>query len=189
MSATAAEDTHELRQAEALTLRGLRVVEIADETAEYVGLLRAGLGAEVVKVEPPDGSTTRTIGPFYRDEPHKDRSLYFWQFNRGKRSVRIDLTTDEGRDALVSLVERADVLLESTPRGTLDELGLGRAELESRFPSLVHARMTPFGDDGPCAEVKASDLVHLALGGEMLICCYDQPHEGSEDLPPFPPQM
>lgn len=185
----AATDTHELRQAEALTLRGMRVVEIADETAEYVGLLLAGLGAEVVKVEPPQGSPTRTIGPFYQDVPHKDRSLYFWQFNRGKRSVRVDLATDQGRDALVGLLERADVLLESTPRGTLDGLGLGRAELEERFPSLVHARMTPFGDDGPWADFKASDLVHLALGGQMMNCGYDPRPDGSYDLPPFAPQM
>ena len=68
-------------------LSGLRVIEFADETAEYCGLLLAGLGAEVVKVEPEGGSPTRRIGPFYEDIPGPERSLYFWNYNRGKRSV------------------------------------------------------------------------------------------------------
>ncbi len=68
-------------------LSGVRVVEIADERAEYVGLLLAGLGADVIKVEPPGGSPTRSIGPFYEDKPDPERSLFFWNYNRGKRSI------------------------------------------------------------------------------------------------------
>ncbi len=77
----------------------LRVVELADETAEYVGMALAGLGAEVVKVEPPQGSPTRAIGPFLDDEPGPERSLHFWGYNRGKRSVVLDLATAGARSA------------------------------------------------------------------------------------------
>ena len=80
-------------------LAGLRVVEVADELGEYCGLLFAGLGADVIKVEPPEGSPTRKIGPFLDDSPHPERSIFFWHYNRNKRSVTLDAKTDEGRDA------------------------------------------------------------------------------------------
>ena len=72
-------------------LTGIRVIELADEQAEYCGLTLAGLGADVVKVEPPGGSPTRRIGPFYQDREDPERSLFFWQYNRGKRSIVLDL--------------------------------------------------------------------------------------------------
>ena len=72
-------------------LAGLRVVEIADERAEYTGLLLAGLGAEVIKIEPPEGNATRRIGPYLDDRPGLERSLFFWNYNRNKKSVVLDL--------------------------------------------------------------------------------------------------
>src|SRR6185437_7990429 len=147
------------------SLTGIRVIEIADEQAEYCGLTLAGLGADVVKVEPPGGSPTRRIGPFYQDVEDPERSLFFWQYNRGKRSVVLDLQQGEDRERFRSLVATADVLLESTPRGELDGLGLGADALMQQDPSLIIARVSPFGDHGPWADFKASDLVHLALGG------------------------
>ena len=72
-------------------LAGLRVIEIADERAEYTGLLMAGLGAEVIKIEPPEGNATRRIGPFLEDQPGLERSLFFWNYNRNKKSVVLDL--------------------------------------------------------------------------------------------------
>src|ERR1700742_351605 len=86
-------------------LAGVRVVEVADELAEYCGLLLAGLGAEVIKVEPPEGAPTRSIGPFLNDEPNKERSIYFWHYNRNKRSVALDAKTAEGREHLLKLIE------------------------------------------------------------------------------------
>ncbi len=170
-------------------LADIRVVEIADEQAEYCGRVLAGLGADVIKIEPPGGSPTRAIGPFADDEIDPERSLYFWQYNLGKRSVVLDLERAPERERLLALLETADVLLESTPRGWLDGLGLGGAALRARFPSLVTARVTPFGDDGPWADHRASDLVHLALGGPMMNCGYDPRPDGSYDLPPIAPQM
>jgi crotonobetainyl-CoA:carnitine CoA-transferase CaiB-like acyl-CoA transferase len=170
-------------------LTGIRVVELADEQAEYCGLSLAGLGADVVKVEPPGGSPTRRIGPFYGEGEDPERSLFFWQYNRGKRSIVLDLHREADRDRLRALVATADVLLESTPRGELDALGLGATSLRQRHPTLIVARMSPFGDHGPWADFKASDLVHLALGGVMMNCGYDPAPDGTYDLPPIAPQM
>src|SRR5882724_595617 len=118
-------------------LTGLRVIELADEQAEYCGLALAGLGAEVIKVEPPGGSPTRRIGPFYEDREDPERSLFFWQYNRGKRSIVLDLHRTEDRDRFHSLVASADVLLESTPRGELEGLGLSADSLMKQFPTLI----------------------------------------------------
>ncbi len=166
-------------------LEGLRVVELADEQAEYVGLLLAGLGADVVKVEPPAGAATRRIGPYLDDVEDSERSLHFWAYNRGKRSVVLDL---EHGDGLRELLASADVFVESTPRGTLDVIGLDADALSAAFPRLVVARMSPFGDVGPWADYRGSDLVHLALGGVMANCGYDPRPDGTYDLPPIAPQ-
>jgi len=170
-------------------LSGIRVIELADELAEYCGLTLAGLGAEVIKVEPPGGSPTRRIGPFYQDRVDPEGSLFFWQYNRGKRSIEMDLQRDGDARRFRSLLASADILLESTPKGALDALGLGAAALREQFPGLIHARVTPFGDDGPWSDFKACDLVHLALGGVMMNCGYDPAPGGKYDLPPIAPQM
>src|SRR5262249_7129038 len=149
---------------------GIRVVELADEQAEYCGLTLAGLGAEVIKIEPPGGSSTRRIGPFYEDQPRPERSPFFWYYNRGKKSLTLDLEQQKDRDRFRALVASADILLESTPKGELDRLGMGKAALAKEYPALIHARVTPFGDDGPWAGFKGADLVHLALGGVMMNC-------------------
>jgi crotonobetainyl-CoA:carnitine CoA-transferase CaiB-like acyl-CoA transferase len=171
------------------SLSGIRVVEIGDVQGEYCGVILAGLGAEVVRVEAPRGASTRTLGPFAGDEPHPERSLHFWAYNRGKKSVVLDLDTDAGRERLCSLLSAADVLLDSTPKGYLDGLGLPADAVTERFPELVAARITPFGDEGPWAEYTGSDLVHLALGGPLLNCGYDPRPDGSYDLPPMAPQV
>src|SRR5215213_2805639 len=136
-------------------LTGLRVIELADEQAEYCGLALAGLGAEVIKVEPPGGSPTRRIGPFYEDREDPERSLFFWQYNRGKRSVVLDLQQEKDRERFRSLVASADILLESTPKGELDNLGLSTEALRKEFPTLIVARVSAFGDDGPWSDFKA----------------------------------
>ena len=170
-------------------LTGIRVVELADEQAEYCGLTLAGLGADVVKVEPPGGSPTRRIGPFYEDREDPERSLFFWQYNRGKRSIVLDLRQERDREQFRALVATADILLESTPRGELDGLGLGADALMRQHPTLIVARVSPFGDHGPWADFKGSDLIHLALGGVMMNCGYDPAPGGHYDLPPIAPQM
>ncbi|PPQ29361.1 acyl-CoA transferase [Rhodopila globiformis] len=168
-------------------LAGLRVIEIADERAEYAGLLLAGLGCEVVKIEPPEGNATRRIGPFLDDQPGLERSLFFWAYNRAKKSVVLDIQAQPA--ALLRLLEGADILLDSSCGALNTALGLDRNALNARFPTLVTARMTPFGDDGPWAHFKGSDLVHLALGGVMMNCGYDPDPNWQYDTPPIAPQV
>src|SRR6266851_5162717 len=170
-------------------LKGLRVIEIADERAEYTGLLLAGLGAEVIKIEPPEGNATRRIGPFLEDQPGLERSLFFWNYNRNKKSVVLDLREAPAREHLLRLLGGADILLDASCGALNETLGLDHAALNARFPALVTARITPFGDDGPWKDLKSSDLIHLALGGIMMNCGYD-PDPGLEyDTPPIAPQL
>ncbi len=176
-------------------LHDVRVVELADEQAEYAGKLLAGLGADVVKIEHPQsehsgGNSTRSIGPFLNDQQHPDRSLYFWHYNFGKRGLTLDLTTERDRGRFLELVREADVFLESTPRGYLASQGITYERLSAVNPALIWSRVMPFGDDGPWAGYKASDLVHLALGGVMMCTGYD-PHPLTKEYetPPIAPQM
>ena len=168
-------------------LAGLRVIEIADERAEYAGLLLAGLGCDVVKIEPPEGNATRRIGPFLDEEPGLERSLFFWNYNRNKKSVVLDIQAEP--QELLRLLEGADILLDSSCGGVNAVLSLDRAALNARFPKLITARMTPFGDDGPWADFKGSDLIHLALGGVMMNCGYDPDPNFHYDAPPIAPQV
>lgn len=165
-------------------LQGMRVIETADELGEYCGLLLAGLGAEVIKIEPADGSPTRRIGPYYEDVEGPERSLFFWAYNRGKKSVRVS-----NADEFLRLLDGADILLDSTGGRFARGLGLDASTFNARFPALITARLTPFGDTGPWKDWKASDLVHLALGGVMMNCGYDMTPDNRYDLPPIAPQV
>jgi crotonobetainyl-CoA:carnitine CoA-transferase CaiB-like acyl-CoA transferase len=170
-------------------LAGLRIIEVADERAEYAGLLLAGLGAEVIKIEPPEGNATRRIGPFLDDAPGLDRSLFFWNYNRNKKSVVLDLRQAPAQEHLLRLLVGADVLLDSSCGALNVALGLDRPTLNDRFPTLITARITPFGDDGPWKDFHASDLIHLALGGVMMNCGYDPDPTLEYDTPPIAPQI
>lgn len=170
-------------------LTGVRVLEVADELGEYCGKLLAGLGADVVKVEPSAGEATRTYGPFLDDEPHPDRSLHFWHFNHGKRSAVLDLDDAADQARFRRLAASAAVMIDARPKGYLDERGLGYESLRAINPGLVYVRISPFGDDGPWAGFLASDLVHLALGGMVMNCGYDPEPGGFYETPPVAPQM
>ncbi|MER8589808.1 CoA transferase, partial [Mesorhizobium sp. M1338] len=145
-------------------LDGIRVIEVADELGEYCGRVLAGLGADVVKIEPPGGDITRTYGPFYEDIPGPERSLYFWQYNLGKRSVELDLDTPEGQASFLQLAKAADVVIDTRPRDWMNTRGLGYLDLARINGRLIYVRVSAFGDDGPWADFKGSDLIHLALG-------------------------
>lgn len=172
--------------ADLLPLRGIRVLELADRRGEFCGRLLAGLGAEVIKIEPPGGASSRRIGPFYQGEPYPDRSLFFWQYNLGKQGITLDLTRPAGQDLLKRLVASADVLLESFRPGYLESLGLGYNQIG--HPRLVWLAMTEFGQTGPYRDWQANDLVQLALGGQMMVAGYP-PGENGWDTPPIAPQM
>ncbi|MFN0026600.1 MAG: CaiB/BaiF CoA transferase family protein [Acidimicrobiales bacterium] len=142
-----------------------RVLDLTDERGQLCGKLLADLGADVVLVEPPGGSSSRALGPFAGNQAGPDRSLYHWAFNRGKRSVVVDLHREEGRAALLQMVREADLLVESFNPGVLDGLGLGHDVLARANPRLVHAAITAFGSDGPKAHWPATDLTLAAASG------------------------
>ena len=184
-SGTAPDADHEF----AGFLGGLRVLEVGSELGEYCGKLLAGLGADVVRIEAPGGDPTRKIGPFYHDQEHPDRSLYFWHYNFAKRSVVLDLDSVRGQEDFKRLARSADIVLDTRPRDHLDERGVGIAILRETNPGLIYARISPFGDTGPWRDHKSSDLIHLALGGMVMNCGYDPDPTGFYETPPVAPQM
>ena len=167
----------------------VRVVEIGEERGEFCGKLLAGAGADVIKAEPPGGSPSRGIGPFDEDVQDPERSLYFWHYNVTKRGVTLDLAKPEGRDLLKRLAAQVDVIVESFPPGHMDSLGVGYADLSALNRRLIMASVTPFGQSGPYRDWKSSDLVHLAMGGQMMVTGYDPTPDGEYDTPPIAPQM
>jgi crotonobetainyl-CoA:carnitine CoA-transferase CaiB-like acyl-CoA transferase len=150
-------------------LHGYRVVDLADEAAALCGKMFADLGADVVKVEPPGGCPTRGIPPFLDEGAGPDRSCYFQALAAGKRSVTLDLERPEGRELVARLADRADFLIESSPAGYLDSLGLSYRALAARNPRLIYTSVTPFGDRGPGAAWRATDIVGWAASGMMAL--------------------
>jgi crotonobetainyl-CoA:carnitine CoA-transferase CaiB-like acyl-CoA transferase len=155
-------------------LGDLRVIEVGGEIGQWCGKLMADLGADVIKIEPPNGAAERSIGPFADDVPGAERSLHFWHYNTSKRGVTLDIRSAAGRELFRRLVQSADVLLESCRPGELPALGLAYEELSVLNPRLVMCSLTPFGQAGPWRDYHTSDLVHLAVGGQMGESGYDE---------------
>jgi crotonobetainyl-CoA:carnitine CoA-transferase CaiB-like acyl-CoA transferase len=140
-------------------LTGLRVVDASDEKGELCGRILADLGAEVIRVEPPEGAVSRRLPPFTDDGR---TSLYFATRNAGKRGARLDLSTAAGREALDALLADADVFVESGPPGEMDV-----AALRAKHPHLVVTSITDFGQDGPYRDYVGTDMVGVAMGGML----------------------
>ena len=141
-------------------LKGVRVVELSTViTAPLAGMMLADLGADVIKVEHPRGGDPF---PTFRGEQY---SPNFVAYNRGKRSIQLDLRTDEGRAILLKLVARADVLLENYRPGIMEKLGLGDDVLTAANARLIHCSITGFGASGPYSARPAYDNVAVALSG------------------------
>ncbi|OGO03098.1 MAG: hypothetical protein A2Y91_02755, partial [Chloroflexi bacterium RBG_13_54_8] len=149
-------------------LTGYRVLDLADSRGAYCAKLLADLGADVIKVEGPEGDPGRKIPPFAGDAPHIDKSLYFLYRNANKRGITLDLETGEGRVTLQSLVKTADVLVENSPPGHMAALGLGYPVLKEINLGLVMASITEFGQSGPYRDYRGSNLVDFALSGVMI---------------------
>jgi benzylsuccinate CoA-transferase BbsE subunit len=150
-------------------LRGFRMLDLADDKGALCGKIFADLGADVIKVEPPEGCPTRRMPPFLDDIPEADRSLHFIAYQAGKRSVTLNLGSLDGRALLEDLVRKSDFLLESFPVGYMDSIGLGYERLAELNPRLIYTSVTPFGDKGPGKHYKAYDIVSWASGGPMFL--------------------
>ena len=158
-------------------LEGLVVVDFSRVLAgPFATMMLADLGARVVKVEKPDtGDDSRHYGPFL-----DDRSLYFARVNRGKESIALDLRDPADLAVALSLVSRADVLVENYRPGVMDRLGLGPAELLEQNPQLVYCSISGFGHTGPWSQRPAYDAVVQGMSGLMSIT-------GAADGPPVKP--
>ncbi len=146
-----------------------RVLDLTDGRAELATFVLAGFGADVIKVEPPGGAASRSEGPLVDGEPPELTSLRFHAYNRGKRSVVVDLDDAEGRERFLRLVATADVVVENAGPGVMDARGLGFEAVQAARPDLVYVAISPFGQDGPYADHLATDLTLSAMGGAMAL--------------------
>ncbi len=143
-------------------LAGLRVLELARILAgPWIGQLLADLGADVVKVEAPEGDDTRKWGPPFVEGTGDEHlsAAYFHAANRGKRSITADFRTPEGQALVRRLAAHADVVIENFKVGGLVKYGLDAASLRKEFPRLVYCSVTGFGQDGPYAPRAGYDFL------------------------------
>ncbi|KQT13940.1 carnitine dehydratase [Ramlibacter sp. Leaf400] len=147
-------------------LTGIRVIDLSRILGgPYCGQILGDHGADVLKIEPPQGDDTRTWGPPFRDGV----ASYYMGLNRNKLGMRLDLASDEGREVLLALLEGADVLVENFKTGTMEKWGLGYEQLSARFPRLVHCRVSGFGADGPLGGLAGYDAAVQAMAGIMSV--------------------
>ena len=154
---------------DASMLAPYRVLDLTDGRAELATFVLAGLGADVIKVEPPGGSASRSEAPRADGEPASLSSLRVHAYNRGKRSVVLDLDSSAGRTDFLALVATADFLFENAGAGVMDARGLGFDVLRRSRPDLVYVALSPFGQTGPYARHLATDLTLAAMGGAMAL--------------------
>ena len=146
-----------------------RVLDLTDQHGWLCGRILGDLGCDVVKIEPPGGDAGRRLGPFYRDAPDPEGSLAWWAYNANKRGITLDVGAVPGREILRRLAERADFLLETCPPGYLDAHGIGYSGLRELNPRIVVTSITPFGETGPYAGYRGSDLTAMAMSGFMSL--------------------
>jgi benzylsuccinate CoA-transferase BbsE subunit len=151
-------------------LSGYRVLDLTSEPGFLAGRLLADLGADVIKIEPPEGDAARHRGPFVGGAPDPERSILWLSLNVGKRGVTLALDRSGGRDLFLRLCQTADVVLESERPGSPRSLaarGLGYDALRAADPRLVVCLLSPFGQTGPYSSYRGSDITAVAMGGNM----------------------
>jgi crotonobetainyl-CoA:carnitine CoA-transferase CaiB-like acyl-CoA transferase len=151
-------------------LGDVRVLDISQGIAgPFCARLLADYGAEVIKVEPPSGDPLRRMGPFFQDDPHLEKSLFFLVMNLNKLGITLNLETEGGRRLFRELVREADVVVESFKPGYLASLGLDYESLAKINPRLIMTSITPFGQTGPYSQYKGEEIVYYAMGVIMSI--------------------
>ncbi|MDD2876704.1 MAG: CoA transferase [Acidiphilium sp.] len=155
----------------ARALSGIKIVDLTRVLGgPYCTMILADHGAEVIKIEPPQGDEVRDWGPPFltRDDGTRDAS-YFLGANRNKRAMSLDLGRAEGREVLLRLLADADILVENFKPGSLEKWGIGFAMLSARFPTLIHCRISGFGANGPLGGLPGYDAVVQAMTGLMTV--------------------
>ena len=167
-------------------LEGIRVLDLTHFFAgPYCTKLMAGLGADVVKVERPGGDPVRALGPFASGasaSPPEDGAWHLY-LNTGKRSVVLDLKSGGGRQALLELAAKADILVENFAPGTMERLRLGYETLRQANPALVMTSISNFGQTGPHRDWKAAEINLYAMGGLMNITGEPEQEPLKEGMP------
>jgi crotonobetainyl-CoA:carnitine CoA-transferase CaiB-like acyl-CoA transferase len=155
-------------------LHNIRVLDLTRALAgPYCTQMLGDLGAEIIKIEKPGaGDDSRIWGPpFLKDAYGNDttESAYYLSLNRNKKSVAVDVTSQDGQLLILKLLEHCDVLIENFKVGGLEKYGLSYAQVKDRFPKLVYCSITGFGQDGPLAHDSGYDMVAQAMGGLMSV--------------------
>ena len=165
--------SHESAAHPRAALAGIRVLDLADNAVAYASRLLADLGAEVIRIEPPAGSALRRAPPLVQTpEGTVSCAHAFW--NANKKSVTLDLGSSEGAHLFGDLAARSDVVIETFAPGTLAAWGVGYERLKARHPGLILVSVTPYGQSGPCAKFRATDLTLLAAGGLLSLGGYPE---------------
>lgn len=147
-------------------LHGIKVIDLSRVLGgPYAGQILGDHGAEVLKIEPPQGDETRHWGPPFENGV----ASYFRGINRNKQSMRLDLTQSDDRQTLLNMLAQADVLLENFKTGTLEKWGLGYDTLSQKFPRLIHCRVSGYGADGPLGGLPGYDAAIQAMSGIMSV--------------------
>ena len=160
-----------------LPLGPYRVLDLAEGGFNWCGKALGDMGADVIKIEPPDGSPTRDRGPFHKDRVSRDTSLFWNAYCVNKRSITLDIETSEGQEMFRNLARQADIVIESFAPGYMAGLRLGYDDLSSDNAGLILTSITPFGQTGPYAHYNATDMIAWSMGGMQYIC-------GDADRPP-----
>jgi formyl-CoA transferase len=153
-------------------LAGLKVIDLTRVLGgPYCTMILSDHGAEVVKIEPPQGDEVRDWGPpFVEHEPGERDASYFIGINRNKQAIALDIGKPEGRAVLLRLLDGADVLIENFKPGAMEKWGLGyEKDLSPQFPGLIHCRISGFGADGPLGGLPGYDAILQAMTGLMSV--------------------
>jgi benzylsuccinate CoA-transferase BbsE subunit/naphthyl-2-methylsuccinate CoA transferase subunit len=148
------------------------VLDLTDEKGVFCGRILADLGADVLKLEPPGGDPSRKIGPFYKDIVDPEKSIHWFAYNANKRGITLDIKKERGKALFKKMLDRVDILIESSPPGYMENLGLGYHEVSAINPRIIMTSITPFGQSGPYKAYKASDITSMAMGGLMHLTGY-----------------
>ena len=146
-----------------------RVLDLSDEKGFLCGKILGDLGASVIKIERPGGDESRNIGPFYKDIPDPEKSLYWFAYNNNKKGITLNIDTASGQAIFKQLAARADFIIESFEPGYLEKLGLDYTGLKVFNPGMIMTSITSFGQSGPYKDFKASDIELMAMSGFMSL--------------------
>jgi len=163
--------------ANGLPFENCRILDLTEDGRMLCSKILADLGADVIQIEPPGGSISGRIGPYYGDEADPEKSLFWFALNTNKRGITLNFNTHEGRELFKQLAASATIVVESFKPGHMTSLGLDYNGLAKINPSIIVSSISDFGQDGPYKDFEGSDLVLTAMSGYLYLC-------GDDDRPP-----